>query len=310
MFHSRPGCAISANCQIDQLADEVRRHECTNRDRACAAQPGCRFYASMPKKQRDIPIDQEVGRSMTLESDHVSASMRPHKYHAPSDVTRASLQLTIASSGRAAPADKQLDLLRSHDERDVPVFYAGDAELLTRPGVAIVGAREVSSEGKSRAYKLARELANAGVVVVSGLAKGVDTAAHRGAIDNGGRTIAVIGTPLNKAYPAENAALQEDIYENHLLLSPFAPDGRVFKANFPKRNRVMALLSDATVIVEASDTSGSLHQAAECVRSDRWLFIMRSVLDNRALTWPQKFLGKPKVGVLSSTQEIVDAISR
>lgn len=127
-------------------------------------------------------------------------------------------------------------------------------------------------------------------------------------MQSGGRTIGVIGTPLAKAYPAENADLQEEIYARHLLVSPFAPGDVVFKGNFPKRNRVMALLTDATVIVEASDTSGSLHQAAECLRSDRWLFIMKTVAENPALTWPAKFLGNPKVCVLSNVNEIISRI--
>jgi len=208
------------------------------------------------------------------------------------------------------PAERQLDLLRSQRESDVCIYYAGNAELLLLPSVAIVGSREVSLDGLSRAYKLAKELAHADVVVASGLAKGVDTAAHLGAVQNGGRTMAVIGTPLEKAYPAANAPLQEEIYEHHLLVSPFAPGEPVFKGNFPKRNRVMALLSDATVIVEASDTSGSLHQAAECLRSNRWLFIMKAVAQDASLTWPAKFLGQPKVAVLSSTQQILDIIAR
>lgn len=247
---------------------------------------------------------------MTLAIDLERHDRRPARYRAPTDIARTSLQQAILAGGREAPADKQLDLLRSSNDRTVFVHHAGDAELLRRPCVAIVGARDVSADGKSRAYKVARELAQAGIVVMSGLAKGVDTAAHYGAIQSGGRTIAVIGTPLNKAYPAENAALQEEIYEQHLLVSPFEADERVFKANFPKRNRVMALLSDATVIVEASDTSGSLHQAAECLRSNRWLFIMKSVIADKSLTWPANFVGKPKVAVLSATQEIVDAIRR
>ena len=84
----------------------------------------------------------------------------------------------------------------------------------------------------------------------------------------------------------------------------------MFRSNFPKRNRVMALLSDATVIVEASDTSGSLHQAAECLKNNRWLFIMRTVANDPSLSWPEKFIGKPRVAVLSSTEEILAAIAR
>jgi DNA processing protein len=245
---------------------------------------------------------------MSLATDHDERTQPSRRYQPPTNVVRTHLQQILRKPGHKVVADKQLDLLRANNERDVFVYYAGDSSLLGMPSVAIVGAREVSGEGRSRAYKLARELAEAGVVVVSGLAKGVDTAAHHGSIQNGGRTIAVIGTPLSKAYPAENKLLQEEIYEHHLLLSPFSPTDAVFRGNFPKRNRVMALLSDATVIVEASDTSGSLHQAAECLRSDRWLFVMKSVVDDSALTWPQKFLGHPKVLVLSSTQDILSRI--
>lgn len=247
---------------------------------------------------------------MMLATTPAASSERRMRYRPPGDVVRAPLNHIIAQGGRRAPADRQLDLLRTSRDLDVNVYYSGDLSLLEAPCVAIVGAREVSDEGRSRAYKLARELSQAGVTVVSGLAKGVDTAAHISALQNGGRTVAVIGTPLNKAYPAENAELQEEIYAGHLLVSPFAPDERVFRGNFPKRNRVMALLSDATVIVEASDTSGSLHQAAECVKSGRWLFIMRAVAEDRSLTWPQKFIGKPQVAVLTATQQIVDALKR
>lgn len=232
------------------------------------------------------------------------------RYRPPATSTRAPLDRLILRGGRHQPADNQLDLLRGGQESVISVHFSGDPSLLEAPCVAIVGARDVSQDGKSRAYRLARELSQAGVTVVSGLAKGVDTAAHLGAIQNGGHTVAVIGTPLGKAYPAENASLQEEIYEHHLLVSPFAPEERVFRGNFPKRNRVMALLSDATVIVEASDTSGSLHQAAECVKSNRWLFIMRAVAEDRSLTWPHKFVGKPRVVVLTSTQQIVDALAR
>lgn len=178
------------------------------------------------------------------------------------------------------------------------------------PAVSIVGTREVSDEGRARARRLAKELATAGIVVVSGLARGIDTAAHMGAIEAGGRTIAVIGTPLDKAYPIENADLQKDIYDHHLLVSPFKIGEPVFKGNFPKRNRVMAALSDATVIIEASDTSGTLHQAAECQRLGRWLFIVQSLVENHDLTWPQKFLAGHKTRVLSSTKSILDVVQR
>jgi len=222
-----------------------------------------------------------------------------------------SLADVVKSSGRGALRPKQFTLLSGRkDDPDVRVYYAGSLPLLDSPAVSIVGTREVSEEGRGRARRLARELAREGVLVVSGLARGVDTAAHLGAIDEGGRTAAVIGTPLDKAYPAENATLQEKIYHDHLLLTPFPAGERVYPSNFPKRNRVMAAITDATVIVEASDTSGTLHQAAECGQLGRWLFIMKSVAEDRRLSWPAKFIGKERVAVLSATMEILDAIRR
>lgn len=147
------------------------------------------------------------------------------------------------------------------------------------------------------------------MTVVSGLAKGVDTAALGSAISNGGRVAAVIGTPLDKAYPAENAHLQQQIYTHHLLLSPFKEGERIFRSNFPVRNRVMAAVTDATVIIEASDTSGTLHQAAECVRLGHWLFIAKSVVEDPSLSWPARFLSSEKTVVLESPLDIVDRIT-
>ncbi len=191
---------------------------------------------------------------------------------------------------------------------DSRVWCVGDTSLLHRKCVAVVGTREVTSEGAARSRRLARELATAGVVVVSGLAKGVDTEALGAAIESGGRVIAVIGTPIDRAYPAENKRLQERIYREHLLISQFAPGERVFPTNFPERNKLMAAVSDATVIIEAGDTSGSLHQAAECGRLGRWLFIAKSVVDNPMLQWPKRFLGQPKVASFGTTGDILKAI--
>ncbi|MGA9883515.1 MAG: DNA-processing protein DprA [Candidatus Acidiferrales bacterium] len=188
------------------------------------------------------------------------------------------------------------------------LWFAGDPSLVKRPCVAVVGARKVSREGAARARRLARELAQAGIVVVSGLARGVDTEALTAAIEAGGATIAVIGTPIDRAYPAENKRLQEKIYTQHLLISQFAPGKTVHKSNFPERNKLMAAISDATVIVEASDTSGSLHQAAECVRLGRWLFIANSLMDNPSLRWPKDFARYPKGRVLTDTSEIIDLV--
>jgi DNA processing protein len=235
------------------------------------------------------------------------ARRSPSRYRPPADVASIRLQELLQKTRRQALEDRQLDLLGSEGSL-ARVYYSGRIDLLDRASVSIVGTREVSDEGVARARRLARELAAAGIVVVSGLARGVDTVALANAIDSGGDVVAVIGTPLDKAYPIENAQLQRTIYADHLLLTPFRVGEPTFKTNFPKRNRVMAAISDATVIVEASDTSGTLHQAAECGRLGRWLFIMQSILEDSRVSWPQKFIGKPKVALLKSTQDVIDAI--
>jgi DNA protecting protein DprA len=232
-------------------------------------------------------------------------------YVPPTEVHSYALPDLLVRIGRGALEERQLDFLKgASPRREATVFYAGDLDLLDAPTVSIVGTREVSDAGWRRASQLARDLVQAGITVVSGLAKGVDTAALTSAISNGGRVAAVIGTPLDKAYPAENAYLQQDIYGRHLLMTPFKVGERVFRSNFPTRNRIMAAICDATAIIEASDTSGTLHQAAECVRLGRWLFIAKSVVDDSSLTWPARFLGQPKVSVLSSPADIVRAIGQ
>ena len=227
------------------------------------------------------------------------------RYAPPFDVREHTLSELVERGGRTIPNDSA-SLFNKDGFRTI--YTAGNVGLLERPGVSVIGSRKVSPDGIKRTKRIARELAEAGVVVVSGLAKGVDTAAHRGAIDAGGATMAVIGTPLTRVYPAENADLQEAIYTEHLLVSQFAPGARTYPSDFPKRNRVMATLSDASVIVEASDTSGTLHQAAECGRLGRWLFIMQSVIDNPSLTWPAKFLQNERVAPLRSVADIVDRL--
>ena len=188
------------------------------------------------------------------------------------------------------------------------IHSVGDLLLIEQPRIAIVGARKVTQEGRRRAAQLARDCARAGVVVVSGLAEGIDYAAHTSAIDHGGKTIAVIGTPLDKVYPPKHAGLQRRIYREHLLLSPFTWGDKFVPSNFPERNRIMARLVMATVIIEASDTSGSLHQAAESVLVGRPVFIAAGMLDDPKLTWPKRFVSadKPLGRVLRTSSDVID----
>ena len=171
------------------------------------------------------------------------------------------------------------------------LYLAGDKELLTRgTRVAVVGSRNASSEGLGRTIRLARMLAERGIIVVSGLAEGIDTAAHEAAMEAGGRTVAVLGTPLDECYPAKNRELQDRIMGGHLAVSQFGLGSATSRKSFPMRNRTMAFLSDATVIVEAGESSGTLHQGWEALRLGRPLFLLESIVENGSLSWPGKMI--------------------
>lgn len=233
------------------------------------------------------------------------------RYRPPSDWQQLPVRELLSDSSRGVPTSAQLNLITPAprgDDGQVSVYVAGDVSLLKRPCVSVIGTRKVSSEGAARARRLGKELSANGVVIVSGLAEGVDTEAMTSTIRHGGKTVGVIGTPLDQAYPAKNRDLQQFVYQEHLLVSQFDFGARVFRSNFPQRNRLMALISDATVVVEASDTSGTLHQASECVRLARWLFIAKSVVTNASLQWPAKFLSYEKCKVLERTEDILEAV--
>lgn len=171
------------------------------------------------------------------------------------------------------------------------LYYKGDPTLL-KSGyrVSVVGTRKASPEGLSQAAEIAQHLVSAGFVVVSGLALGIDTAAHRAAIEAGGSTIAVLGTPVDQYSTAANRHLQETIGSDHLLVSQFESGSRVGRSNFPMRNRTMALLSDATIIVEIAGSSGTEHQGWEAIRLGRIVMLSQGVIDQESASWPQKML--------------------
>ncbi len=202
--------------------------------------------------------------------------------------------------------DQLLGRLTEIQSRNAPpvLFTAGDTSLLADTvRVSVVGSRHPSEEGSRRAIKLAAALVSKGAVVVSGLAEGIDTAAHATAMRTGGRTIAVLGTPLNEVFPAKNAELQAGIMEKHLAVSQFPIGMPTAKGNFPRRNRTMALISHASVIVEAGNSSGSLSQGWEALRLGRPLFIMKSIVMRADLTWPAEMISYGAI-VLSDPDEI------
>jgi DNA processing protein len=193
--------------------------------------------------------------------------------------------------------------LRDAEDPVELLYYRGWWDLVETRSVAVVGTREPSPEGVERTTFLARRLVKDGFTVVSGLARGVDAAAHKAAIDAGGKTIAVIGTPLNRVYPKENALLQERIAQEFLLISQVPvfryskQDYRRNRGFFPERNKTMSALTEATIIVEAGQTSGTLIQARAALAQGRKLFILENCFQNPALTWPQEFESKGAIRV-------------
>ncbi len=175
------------------------------------------------------------------------------------------------------------------------LYFQGWWDLVETRSVAVVGTRNPTPEGEARTRKLVKNLVEDKFTIVSGLAKGVDAIAHVTAIESGGFTISVIGTPISVFYPKENADLQKYIAENFLLISQ-VPICRYAKQRpnlnrifFPERNVTMSALTEATIIVEAGETSGTLIQARAALSQGRKLFILDSCFRNPILTWPEKF---------------------
>jgi len=138
------------------------------------------------------------------------------------------------------------------------LWFRGDLSICEKTVIAIVGARAASRAGREAAEVIAGDLARAGIVVASGLARGIDAAAHAGALDAGGTTIAVLGTGIDCVYPPENEGLFDRIARDGLLITEFEPGALPYPGNFPRRNRIISGLSRAVLVVEAAEKSGSL----------------------------------------------------
>jgi DNA processing protein len=195
------------------------------------------------------------------------------------------------------------------------LYYLGDIELCQQPLVSVVGARKATDDGRKLAAEIARTLTNANFCVTSGLAAGIDTSAMHSAIEAGGKVVGVIGTPLNQSYPKENNDLQKYVSQEGLLVSqvPFFRYSREHfstrKYHFPQRNELMAGITRATVIVEASDTSGTLTQARACMKLSRPLFITERCYHSQGISWPKKYVEKGAI-VVKNSQEILEHLTK
>jgi DNA processing protein len=184
---------------------------------------------------------------------------------------------------------------------------SGETELLARTAVAIVGARSCSPYGSQVARACARELAAAGLVVISGLARGIDGEAHRGALEAGGVTLAVLGCGVDRDYPASHRELAARICERGLILSEYAPGVEPAPWRFPARNRIVAGLARATVVVEARERSGALITADFALEQGREVFAVPGEITSTLSVGTNALLGLGATPYTSS-QDVLDAL--
>ncbi len=215
------------------------------------------------------------------------------------------------------------ELLKHISDPPSQFWCEGDLQVTSLPCVAVVGARQCTPYGEKSAFDLSKSLAQAGVVVVSGLALGIDTAAHKGALSGGGKTIAVLGCGIDIPYPSENISLKENISQNGVVISEYAPGTRATAWSFPKRNRIISGLSLGVVVVEAGLKSGSLITANLALQQGRDVFAVpgnissplsagtHRLIQNGAklVSCVADILEEFKLGVKTSFKEIKENIS-
>lgn len=192
--------------------------------------------------------------------------------------------------------------------RELPPLVFTRGELDDRDtvrAVAVVGTRKASEHGIVLATEIADALSHRQVTVVSGLAAGIDTAAHQAALAAGGRTVAVVGTGIRRHYPAANRALQERIAAEGLLLSQFWPDAPPRRQQFPMRNAVMSGYAAATLVIEAGEKSGARNQARLALQHGRPVVLLRGLLVHG---WARELAKRPGVTVAGETDEVLKAV--
>lgn len=190
---------------------------------------------------------------------------------------------------------------------DTPPFLFAKGTLKSNDtAVSVVGSRRCTPEGAQFAHEVARMLVNRGITVIAGLAEGIDTAAHRSALKYRGRTVAFIGTGINRYYPRSNKMLQQEIEHKGLVLSQFYPDAAPTRQSFPMRNALMSGYGIATVVVEASEHSGTRIQARQAQHHGRPLILHRQVVENTQ--WGKQYKGKPGVFVVNTVEDVANAL--
>jgi DNA processing protein len=198
--------------------------------------------------------------------------------------------------------------LRMVHDRPPALFVRGELSAADERSVAVVGSRKASPAGLEKAAEIARDLVSRDYVVVSGLAAGIDTAAHQATLETGGRTVAAIGTGLRHHFPKQNAELQERLGRESAVISQFWPGQEARRWTFPQRNAVMSGFARASIVVEAGNKSGARMQARLAVEHGRPVFLLRSLLRHQ---WAQTYANeRPGTYVVETSDEIVQHLER
>jgi DNA processing protein len=187
------------------------------------------------------------------------------------------------------------------------LFYRGDLRDEDARSVAVVGTRKASETGLQRAGQMAKLLAERHVTVVSGMARGIDTAAHRSALDAGGRTLAVMGTGITQCYPSENRDIAEEIASSGALVSQFWPTRSPGKDTFPRRNVVTSGISQGSVVIEAASTSGAKMQARLALEHGKKVFLLHSLVASQP--WAAEYVIRRGAIEVSTVEEVSDQLA-
>ncbi len=190
---------------------------------------------------------------------------------------------------------------------DPPAILYGCGTLPNEPGLAIVGTRQPTDVGRMFTEHLAGQIAASGTAIISGLARGIDSAAHRGALNAGGKTVAVLGCGIDRVYPPENAKLYRQIIELGALLSEYAPGSEPLPGHFPGRNRIISGLSKGTLVVEAARASGSLITAEFALEQGREVMAVPGGIDRKTSYGPNLLIkqGAHPITEAAEVQEIL-----
>ena len=200
-------------------------------------------------------------------------------------------------------------LLKTIYDPPVTLYVKGTLEERDALAVAIVGTRRASFYGLKQARALASGLAGLGFTIVSGMARGIDTAAHEGALEAGGRTIAVWGTGLGTVYPEENAELAKRIVDGGAVMSEFPVEYPVLAENFPRRNRIVSGLSMGVIVVEGSERSGAMITAEQAMQQGREVFAVPGQIDNLKARGPHKLL-RQGARLVESIDDVLDELGQ